>query len=154
MAVMVVAGRGEDRDRTVRLVVAHQPVIRDIRPDQVLAGRKIGRALRPAASLGKFLDVHVAHGQATEAIVIDNVILGEHVPSSNCSRLRMGWSIGQRTFAARAQHRAGRSYPCIDRLFTERRLSKKPQATEVWCSANEGRPTMTKVLVLYYSAYG
>ncbi len=51
VAVVVAAALPEHGDRAVRLVEAHQPVIGDVRPQEIAPGGKVGRALRPARAV-------------------------------------------------------------------------------------------------------
>src|SRR5262245_31908168 len=60
VAIGVVARLAKDADLSVRFVIAKHPVVRYVGPDQIAAGRKIGRSLRPTASGEKL--VHLRTG--------------------------------------------------------------------------------------------
>jgi hypothetical protein len=79
MAVVVLAALLEHRNGAVRLVVAHQAIIGDIRPDQVLPGREIGGALGPAGAGVEKVEMDVAEDELLEALVQDLEVFREHV---------------------------------------------------------------------------
>jgi hypothetical protein len=93
VAIRVVAGRAEYRCVSAGIVVAHHPVVGDVRENQIAPGGKPGRPLQPAATRPKPLDASVTDEAAFKARVENlktrTVNLPEHdAPPfpSNCYR--------------------------------------------------------------------
>src|SRR4029453_9797101 len=69
VAVGIPRGLAEDGNRAVAGVEPQHPIVGDVGPDEILAGREIGRPFGPAAAGVELGDFGVSHEQAPEALV-------------------------------------------------------------------------------------
>ena len=102
------AGCEEDRDRAVRFVVAQHAVVGDVGPDEVFAGREVGRALRPSGNRNaELFETNVVERQLGETIVEDLDFRRIHaLPPASLRRRRAGAASYGSAFAVGRQRRA------------------------------------------------
>ena len=87
VAVVMAARFFKFRDMPARLVPSQDAVVGNVRPQQIPAGREIGRPLGPPASRGENIKIGVDLNEALEILVEHEIVLiGQILPSPGVVR--------------------------------------------------------------------
>ena len=88
VAVRIIRGQAEHRNRTVGFVEPHHPVVGNVGPDEIAPGREIGRAFRPAAAGPEVFEFRMANDERLEArVMVDRgwQVVAHHASGASAS---------------------------------------------------------------------